>query len=714
MGSARAPDGASLTVDSRSLLLNGQRWTPVMGEFHFSRYPVAEWRNELRKMRAGGIDIVATYVFWIHHEEIEGRWIWSGDHDLRRFVQLAGEEGLKVVVRCGPWCHGEVRNGGVPDWAIAKGWKVRSDDAPYLEHVKVIYNEIAAQLRGLLWKDGGPVVGVQLENEYGGPAEHLLHLKAAAVAVGLDVPLYTRTGWPELKTPMPFGKILPLYGAYAEGFWDRETTAMPGNYWSVFHFSTLRTDANIANEALGRRDVKDATDVAQYPYLTCELGGGMMSSYHRRIQIDPRDIEATALVKIGSGSVSPGYYMYHGGTNPDSPLGTPLQEQQSTPITNWNDLPLKNYDFQAPLGQFGQIRPQYYLLRRLHLFLHTFGPRLAEMDTFLPEQRPAGKADTTTLRWAARSDGRQGFVFVNNYERSKSLPAKSDVQFAVTLTDASTLTFPSKPVTVPADACFLWPFNLDLGRGVTLAWATAQPLAVTEAHGLRTVYFAETPGVASEFCVPGEAPAQMAAGRETFHSLRGPGGEVRLVLLSTADSLALRLDSASGEIHFDAPPKSSPLELQAELVVKAGPARQISRGKISQPVAAAPSEDDFKAAAKWRIMLPAGYDATHGDALLRIRYIGDVARVAIGDRLVTDDFYNGNILEIGLRRFAADLKKGELTVLVLPLRKDAVQGAAPLIYIPSTALPAFGDEESVARIDGLELVQMAEPEAKSQ
>ena len=227
--------------------------------------------------------------------------------DLRRFIETAGEVGLKVIVRCGPWCHGEVRNGGVPDWAIAKGWKVRTDDPPYLDHIKVVYGQIAAQLKGQLWKEGGPVVGIQLENEYGGPAEHLLHLKEIARGVGLDVPLYTRTGWPELKTPMPFGEIAPLYGAYAEGFWDRETTPMPGHYWSVFHFSTLRTDANIANEALGRREVKDAGDVARYPYLTCEIGGGMMSSYHRRILVDPRDVEATVLVKIGSGSVSTRY-----------------------------------------------------------------------------------------------------------------------------------------------------------------------------------------------------------------------------------------------------------------------------------------------------------------------------------------------------------------------------------------------------------------------
>ena len=101
MGGAQNPDGITLTLDSNSLLLNGKPWTPVMGEFHFSRYPENEWREELLKMKTGGIDIVSTYVFWIHHEEIERQFDWSGSRNLRRFIQTCQEVGLKVFVRCG-------------------------------------------------------------------------------------------------------------------------------------------------------------------------------------------------------------------------------------------------------------------------------------------------------------------------------------------------------------------------------------------------------------------------------------------------------------------------------------------------------------------------------------------------------------------------------------------------------------------------------------
>ncbi|HEX2855610.1 MAG TPA: beta-galactosidase [Opitutaceae bacterium] len=705
MGAARAPDASTLTLDSRSLLLNGKRWTPVMGEFHYTRYPASEWRAELRKMKAGGIDIVATYVFWVHHEEIQGQWKWDGDHDLRRFVRLAGEAGLKVIVRCGPWCHGEVRNGGVPDWALAKGWKVRSDDPPYLEHAKVIYAQIAAQISGLLWKEGGPVIGIQVENEYGGPAAHLLNLKRIAREAGLDVPIYTRTGWPQLQTPMPFGEIVPLYGVYAEGFWDREIVTMPGTYWAGFHFSTLRTDANIASEALGRREVKDAPDVAQYPYLTCEIGGGMMSSYHRRILVDTRDIDSTTLVKLGSGSISPGYYMYHGGTNPEGQLST-LMEQQATEITNWNDMPVKNYDFQAPLGQYGQVRPHYYSLRRLHHFLHSFGEKLADTETFLPEQRPSGKDDVTTLRWSARSDGRSGFVFVNNYERLKNLPAKEGVQFTVKLADGSAVTFPEKPVTVAAAARFIWPFNLDFARDATLAWATAQPVSISDEAGVRTVYFAETPGVPAEFCFVGAPPKMLSPGGEFVRVPSRAGGmSVRIVLLSDAQSLALNRDVATGRIGFDAPLKeAAPLRVEAEQIGRAGPARDIPLGPIKQPVAAEPTEADFAHAAVWRIKLPANLDLTAGDALLRLHYVGDVSRLSIGGKLVTDDFYNGLPLEIGLRRHAAALKQGEITFAILPLRRDAVTGEKPLILFDPSVRPDFAGQDNVARLDRVEII----------
>lgn len=697
MGTAVNPAGSTLALDRHSLLLDGQPWTPVMGEFHYSRYPENEWLAGLRKMKAGGIDIVATYVFWIHHEEIEGQWEWAGDKNLRKFVELAGEAGLKVIVRCGPWCHGEVRSGGLPDWVVARG-QTRSEDPAFLASTKLLYGQIAAQVKGLLWKDGGPIIGIQLDNEYGGPASYLLALKQIARDAGLDVPLYTRTGWPALKTPMPFGEIVPLYGVYAEGFWDRELTSMPGNYWAGFHFSTLRVDSNIANEALGRRNTKDADDVARYPYLTCEIGGGMMSSYHRRILVDPRDITSTTLVKLGSGSVSPGYYMYHGGTNPEGRLTT-LMEEQGTEITNWNDMPVKNYDFQTALGQYGQVRPQFHGLRPLHLFLHSYGANFARLATVLPDVRPAGKDDVTTLRWSARADARRAFVFVNNFERGRELPAKTGVQFTLTLPEGGPVTFPSVPVTVPSGAHFFWPVNMDLGSSANLAWATAQPVAYEA--GTQTHYFMPTAGIPVELTFTGARVIVRGGGRVENRGdgyLRAvdlqPGSVLtvngfKVAIISAADAGTLFLKPSAA-----AP---APVAVATELVRPAGPLRRIEQGKSKQPVAAMPVDADFAAAAVWRIKLPADIDWS-ADLLLRLHYTGDVARVYIGGKFINDDYYNGQPLDIGLRRHAADLKTGELTLAILPLQKNAP------IFLPDSAKPDFGPAESVVALTRAELV----------
>jgi len=718
-------------------------------------------------MKAGGIDILATYVFWIHHEEIEGDFDWSGQRDLRRFVELAGEVGLPVVVRCGPWCHGEVRNGGLPDWTLGQAWRPRSTDDGFLAHVRTLYAEIEKQVHGLLWKDGGPVVGIQVDNEYGGPAEYLLELKKIAQTVGFDVPLYTRTGWPKLSSPMPFGEILPLYGAYAEGFWERESTPMPGSYWEAFRFSSLRTDANIASEQLGRLAAEDAVDTAQYPYLTCEIGGGMPASYHRRIFALPEDQESLVLVQIGSGSVLPGYYMYHGGTNPEG-RRTTLMEAQNTSLTNWNDLPVKTYDFQAPLGEFGQIRPHYHMLRRLHLFMRDFGSRLATMTPTFPPQ-PQSQDDVDTLRWAVRSDGKSGFVFVNNYQRLQPMPAKEDVQFSLQFSGgAAAITFPTRPATLPANDCFFWPFNLDLGQDLVLRHATAQPICWIDDGDIRTVFFAATSGVPAEFAfLTGQDRVQaensevaeidgltvvrnVSTGRDAAIQVRtDQGAAVQIVLLDDQSSLALYKDSWGGResIFFseaglvfdgdqlratsekredltvgvfpgpvstarDTPevrngifsvlsseaPMGVTLTPEWELIREAGPAREVPLATTPQPVAAAPDDADYDAAAVWRIKLPEGI-AGASDPLLRIHYVGDVARMSLNGRLLTDNFYNGRVFDIGLSRFAPEIFGGEIELAILPLRQDAP------IYLAEHVRPDFGDAASIVRVDQIEIVQ---------
>jgi len=707
-GTATNPAGHKISLNSRSLLFDGQPVFPVMGEMHYSRVPQAEWRDELLKMKAGGVDIVATYVFWIHHEEIEGQFDWSGQRDLKKFLQTCNEVGLKVVVRCGPWCHGEVRNGGFPDWVVAhKDWKLRSTDTNFLAAVKILYGQIAGQLQGELWKDGGPVIGIQVDNEFGGSPNYLLALKKIAIESGIDVPLYIKTGWPAMRTPVPLGELLPLFGAYADGFWERDTKPMDGASWGNFTFKFTRTDTGVGNDTLGNRNSGDTAGTEKYPYLTCEVGGGMPASYHRRMNYDPRDVEAVALTQLGGGSSLMGYYMYHGGQNPEGKLST-LQESQATGYPN--DLPEKTYDFNAPIGEYGQINPQYYWLRRLHLFLHDFGAPLAQMPATLPDLRPVDKNDFTTLRWAARSDGNSGYVFVNNYQRLQPLPAKTNVQFKLNLPGGEFI-FPAKPVTIPADGFFIWPFNLDLG-GVKLIYATAQPFCKIQGDGIQTYFFAQTPGVKAEFIFD---PQTVASSRADFINVKPSrkaaiklktksGGEIQIVLLNEADSLALHKDDA-GQAVFEKEPKTSTMTVKTKLLQPAGPMRKIpfSTGKSS--IAIAPTDSDFTNAAVWKITLPSKLDLKM-NPILRINYVGDVARLTLNGKLIDDNFYAGRTFDLGLNRYAPEILTGDLRLEILPLAKNAP------IYLEPKARPDFGRKESLAEIQSVQMINRydVEPE----
>ena len=281
--------------DKYSLIIDGQRVMPVMGEIHYSRVPAEEWGCEVRKMKEGGVTMIATYVFWNHIEEQEGIFRWDGQRSLRAFLEVCRQEQMPVILRLGPFCHGEVRNGGIPDWMFAKGCRLREENATFLGYVETLYRQIFTQVQGLQWKDGGPVIDAQFDNEYRGRGEYLMALKKIALQVGFDLPFYTRTGWPALRTPVPYGEMIPLYGDYADGFWDKEVKEGVGNYYKAFNFKAFRSSTAIGTDLLGKQEAKLNTGDEQYPYFTCELGGGMATAYHRRPYVYPEDAYSMAL-----------------------------------------------------------------------------------------------------------------------------------------------------------------------------------------------------------------------------------------------------------------------------------------------------------------------------------------------------------------------------------------------------------------------------------
>ena len=642
-GTNVTPDGVTFEVDGQGFIVGGKHKLPVMGEIHYSRVPEREWQHEIQKMKAGGITIVATYVFWIHHEEEEGTWDWSGNRNLRKFVETCQKEGMPVVLRIGPFCHGEVYQGGFPVWLTDKAqsdpkqYKLRSLAPGFMEAAKRLYGNIFTQVDGMLWKQGGPIVGVQIENECRGPWNYYMALKKLAVEAGFDTPFYTRTGWPKLNGQEEFGQMLPLYGDYADGFWDRELTDMPGDYTKAFIMKDTRLSAVIATEALGKnQDTQMNATEQSYPYLTCELGGGMMPSYHRRINMSGREVKPLAICKLGSGSNLSGYYMYHGGTNPYNPKHT-MAETQTTSVTNYNDMPHITYDFQAPLGEMGQPNwTAWHESRLLHQFLADWGEELSQM-----------KVDTLSDHYARRG----AFEFFNDYVRIKNEEGQAYV---------TPRNWTVRDTTPPLSSCL----HQAKPSFTVIDWATAEPFCKTSDG---TIYF---------IAIDGKKPQMSVNGKVITAKYDKPfkaAGQTFCILSKEKAMTAYKVDGkllySNGILYQDGDRimeetwQSLPSKVNYVLTQEHGGLREVEMGR--QQVAAQPVESDFDKAATWTISRLDELNENL-DLYLQIAYQGDVARLYADGQLVEDNFWNGKPMLVRL----SDLVGKHVELKILPLGKD--------------------------------------------
>ena len=478
---------SQVTFDNKSIIVDGKRCFPVMGEMHFSRYPHKYWKEELFKIKSGGVDIVSLYTIWIHHEETEGEFDFTGDKNLRAFLEDVQRTGLYCFLRIGPWAHGEARNGGFPDWLLDKektnGFRTRTNDEEYLHYVKTFYEKIFEQVKGLFIKDGGPIIGIQIENEYGHVGgqtgeegeEHMKTLYNMAREIGFDAPLWTATGWGGAVT----GGLLPVMGGYCEAPWDQRLTEIEpsGNYV----FTPERNDHNIASDhGLG---YGITFDMNKFPYLTAELGGGLQVTEHRRPVASSEDIGAMSLAKLGSGCNLLGYYMYHGGTNPYGKYTT-LMESKETGYPN--DLPVLSYDFNAPIKEYGQLTDTYREIRLLSSFVHDFGSDLCDMNLVMQKENSENPEDLETLRTSVRYHKEEinneeipsGYLFVNNYQRRYEMASHKGVELkAYDENEKVLVNFPGK-INIENGDYFFLPFNMKIGEKALLKTAFATPFCI--------------------------------------------------------------------------------------------------------------------------------------------------------------------------------------------------------------------------------------------
>ncbi len=679
------PAGGQLSFNNFFLERNGKPFFPVSGEFHYSRMDDRRWEDELIKMRMGGVNTVSTYLFWNHIEEEEGVFDFAGRRDLRRFVALCQKHGLYVILRVGPFDHGEVRNGGLPDWLYGKPFEVRTTHPEFLRYVRRLYTRIGEQVQGLFYQEGGPIIAVQLDNEYmhssapwemtagisrewvfpGDEGEkYILALRDMALNCGLTPVFFTGTAWGGAAYS---DKVLPLWGGYAYRPWifysrRGEHPATEEYVYEDYHHNG-KTCADDFTPAYAPED---------RPYACCEMGGGMMCCYYYRFIYPYKSVDALANIKLGSGCNFLGYYMFQGGTNPIGKHGTYMNESQ---------VPKISYDYQAALGEFGQIRESYSRLKAIHFFTRFFGDRVAPMETVLPDgASQIDPNDLDTLRFAVRTNGESGFLFLNNFQDHRVMPDKKE-QVAIE-TVKETYSF---DISIVSDENAILPFHFDMD-GILLHQANAQPLLRAIIKGRVTFVFLIPDGMDDAFRF--EDAVEIIGSKPLFTAKKGDQ-EVDVLLLTREEanqlfilrdgSLVLTgaalLEDADGALRLET--------TQAENILRCYPAdrlegkakRLADEGpfgvyKVNTEEKQIPVLCEAAAPCRWTLTLPENALEGLKDARLQIDYQGDIGTLFLDDVLISDNFCNGGTWEVGLMEHK-DRLPGRMVLKIAPIREGA-------------------------------------------
>lgn len=649
--------GKELGFTNYYMIIDGKPFYAIAGECHFSRVVESQWKDTILKMKAGGINIISTYIFWNVHEEEEGKFDFTGRRNLRKFVELCGKYGMYVIIRIGPFDHGEMRNGGLPDWLYGKPFDVRSDNPGFMHYTRLLYRAIAGEVKGLLYKDGGPVIGTQIENEYqhsAAPWEmttgisdewipggsdgdaYMLKLQQIAKEEGIVTPFYTCTGWGGAATPTD--DMLSLWGGYA--FWP----------WMFYGKKEYRHPAtpeyiyrdNHNNGVTKTYNFDPTYEPESRPYACCEMGGGMMTSYSYRFQLPYESVSAMANIKLASGCNFLGYYMYRGGNNPVGAHGTPLNESQVSKIS---------YDYQAPIGEFGQVRESYYRLKLLHYFVSAFEDELCSLTTVLPEgSQDIKPEDTYTLRYALRTDGERGFLFINNYQDHAICHDKKDEEITI---ETKTGNITVSGISLAAGESAILPFNMDLD-GITLSYATACPVTAVREGNEITYYFYTPKGMSTRYVF--SDGSEFAPDSDTSaHVIENGDKKIKIVTLSFEEAMKFYCFDHNG--RKVALLSDHPLTLDGD--------RLLIEYDDNESV-----DVDYEqcGAGRYIVKVPQFEDCK--TALLEIEYEGDVGHIFnSAGSLLADNFSNGAIWETGLAE--SGINPGDdITIYITPKKEN--------------------------------------------
>ncbi|WP_371097460.1 glycoside hydrolase family 35 protein [Streptomyces sanglieri] len=314
-----------LQIDDGGFTLDGEPFRLLSGGLHYFRVHPEQWADRLRKARLMGLNTIETYVPWNLHQPRPGRFRLDGGLDLPRFIELAAAEGLHVLLRPGPYICAEWEGGGLPSWLLGEpGIQLRSRDPRFLDAVDDYFVRLFTPLQHCFASRGGPVLAVQVENEYGAYGDdtaYLEHLAGSLRSCGVDVPLFT------CDQPA-----------------DLERGALPGV---------------LATANFGSRSAQGLATLRAHqpkgPLMCAEFWIGWFDRWGTHHVVRDPDHAARELDELLATGASVNFYMFHGGTNFGFTNGANDKHTYRPTVTS--------YDYDAPLDEAGDPTPKYTAFR---------------------------------------------------------------------------------------------------------------------------------------------------------------------------------------------------------------------------------------------------------------------------------------------------------------------------------------------------------------
>ena len=328
------------TVGDKTFLLNGQPFIVKAAEVHYPRIPRPYWEHRIKMCKALGMNTICIYVFWNIHEQKEGQFDFTGNNDVAEFCRLAQKNGMYVIVRPGPYVCAEWEMGGLPWWLLKKkDIKLRERDPYFMERVKIFEEKVGEQLAGLTIQNGGPIIMIQVENEYGSYGEDKPYVSEIRDCLR---EIYRPTPLPHREGP---GEGLLLFQCDCSSNFTKN--GLDDLVWTM----NFGTGANIDDQFRRLGELRPNA-----PKMCSEFWSGWFDKWGARHETRPAKDMVEGMDEMLSKGISFSLYMTHGGTSfghwagANSPGFAP---------------DVTSYDYDAPINEYGLATPKFWELRKM-------------------------------------------------------------------------------------------------------------------------------------------------------------------------------------------------------------------------------------------------------------------------------------------------------------------------------------------------------------